>query len=169
MDRYWKPALMAGIIRGIVSAVPVVNFLNCCCLWIVGAIVWAAFMFKSKYGYLDIGPGAALGAITGAIMGFVSGFLNIIVWAILGNWYRAFMFRMIQNFNVPAEAMKNMHMMGYTGLSAITGIFTTAAIGAIVGLIMGAIWRKPPEETIGNMPEQTSEQLPPTPPPPPTQ
>ncbi len=169
MEKYWKPALVAGIIGGIIAAVPIVNILNCCCLWIVGAIVWAAFMYKSEYGYLDIGPGAALGALTGAIMGFVSGFLNIIVWAILGNWYQLLISKMIQNFSIPTEVMQRMHMMGYTVLSAIIGIFTTAAIGVIVGLIMGAIWRKPPEKIGENLSEQASEQLPPTPPPPPTE
>ena len=163
MDRYWKPALVAGIVGGIISAIPVVNFLNCCCLWIIAAIIWSAWMYKNEYGYLDIGPGAALGALTGAIMGLVSGFLNIMVWAIAGNWYRGFMIGLIRNFNIPAEAMKNIHTIGYTGGNAIMGIFTTAAIGAIVGLIMGAIWRKPPTENIETVREEQQE-FPPGPP-----
>ncbi len=160
MDKYWKPALTAGILVGIISAIPVVNFLNCCCLWIIAGIIWSAWMYKAEWGYLDIGPGAALGAITGAIAGLVAGFLNIIIWAIFGGWYRAMMMRMLANFNIPEQAMSQMHMTGYTVLSAISSIFTYAAVGAIVGLIMGAIWRRQNGDTQFREEESQNEEPP---------
>jgi len=144
MERYWKPALLAGSVAGLLSGIPVIS---CCgCLWIILGVIWACAMYRKEYGFVDIGPGAALGAITGVIDGVISGVLNAVVWTFMGAWYQSFLFSMLQKWNVPESAMENMHMMGWSILGMFAGIVTSAAIGAIVGLIMGAIWKQKPDD-----------------------
>jgi len=148
MEKYLKPALISGVIGGLLSAIPILNLPNCCCLWVILPVIWACFMYRKEYGFVDIGPGAALGAITGAIIGIIGGFLGIIMMAIFGTMYMAFIMNMIQSFNVPAESLQRMQLMGSSVLSSIAGIFIYTAIGALVGLIMGAIWKQKPHDII---------------------
>src|SRR5262249_57366653 len=64
------PALVGGLILGILSAIPFVNLGNaCCCLWVlIGGIV-AAKMLINQSPVLPVGAGdgAAVGALAGAI------------------------------------------------------------------------------------------------------
>jgi len=147
VEKYWRPALIAGTVGGLVSSIPVINFANCCCLWIVLTVIWAAYMYKKDNGYVDIGPGAALGAITGGIAGFVSGFLSLGFQAIFGlqDFYRSMIMNMYGRMGVPTEDIPTEQLMstGASVLNAIVGIVVFIFVGALVGLIMGAIWQKP--------------------------
>jgi hypothetical protein len=64
-----KPALISGVILGIVSVFPVISALNCiCCAWVIGAGVLAAHLYvKSSPQLVMLGSGAALGMLTGII------------------------------------------------------------------------------------------------------
>ncbi|MCD6532161.1 hypothetical protein J7K99_06940 [bacterium] len=133
MEKYWRPALIAGAVGGLVSSIPVNNFF---CILIIPTVIWAAYMYKKENGYVDIGPGAALGAITGGIASFIRGFLSL-------------------EFQIVSELRnysKYMIMYGRgptcekiigVGLIAIVAIVVFTVVGALVGLIMGAIWQKP--------------------------
>ncbi len=149
MEKYWRPALIAGIIGGFISAIPIINLANCCCLWIVATVVWAAYMYKSENGYVDIGPGAALGALTGGIAGFVSAFLGLTFTAVfgLGAFYQSLAMKMYSHMNmdIPYDEINSMSLLtpGMQVLNAIIGIITFVVIGTLVGIVMGAIWPKP--------------------------
>ena len=157
MEKYWRPALIAGAVGGLVSSIPVINFANCCCLWIVLTVIWAAYMYKKDNGYVDIGPGAALGAITGGIAGFVSGFLSLGFQAILGpqNYYRSKVMDIYNKVGVPVENVPTEQLTSakMSIISIIVGIVASIFVGALVGLIMGAIWQKPktPPTQSGNV------------------
>ncbi len=74
-----KPALIGGIILGILSAIPVVSAVNCmCCLWVVGGGVLAAHFFvRSSPIAVTLGRGVLLGLITGAIGAVVDTIFSI--------------------------------------------------------------------------------------------
>ena len=38
------PALLGGLFIGVLSALPVVQICNCCCLWIIGGGLLAAYL-----------------------------------------------------------------------------------------------------------------------------
>ena len=66
----FQAALMAGIIFGVLSAIPFVNFVNiCCCLWFViaGALATRSLINRSPVFPVTSGDGAAVGALAGAI------------------------------------------------------------------------------------------------------
>lgn len=71
-----KPALLGGLIVGILSAIPFLNY--CCCIWGIGGGVLAGFLYiKSSPIPVKVGEGAVIGVLTGlvgAVLYFVIGF-----------------------------------------------------------------------------------------------
>lgn len=68
-----KPALIGGILLGILSALPVISAFNCvCCAWVIGGGILAANLYvKSAPTAVKLGSGAGLGLLTGSIGGMV--------------------------------------------------------------------------------------------------
>src|SRR5215208_3455090 len=66
MNPRTKAALIGGLIAGLLSAIPVVNY--CCCLWAIGGGIVAVYLYvKSTGAVVTPGAGATLGAIAGGI------------------------------------------------------------------------------------------------------
>ena len=74
-----KPALISGVILGIVSAFPVISAVNCfCCAWVIGAGVLAAHLYvKSSPLPVTLGSGAVLGMVTGIVGAIVDTLFSI--------------------------------------------------------------------------------------------
>jgi hypothetical protein len=74
-----KPALIAGVLVGVLSALPLVSALNCfCCAWVIGGGVWAAYLLiQASPITVTLGRGAALGLATGAIAATVDTLFSI--------------------------------------------------------------------------------------------
>ena len=70
-----KPALLGGLIVGLLSAIPFVNY--CCCIWAIGGGALACFLYiKSSPVPVRPGDGAVLGALAGvfgAVIYFIIG------------------------------------------------------------------------------------------------
>jgi hypothetical protein len=71
-----KPALLGGLIVGLLSSIPIINY--CCCIWGIGGGALAGFLYiKSAPAPVRAGDGAVIGALAGVIGGllfFVVGF-----------------------------------------------------------------------------------------------
>jgi len=67
--------LLGGLFIGILSALPVVSWGNCCCLWIVGGGVLAAYLDQQR----DQRP---ISAGRGAFAGFLAGIIGAFVWLV---------------------------------------------------------------------------------------
>ena len=61
--------LLGGLFIGILAALPVVSWGNCCCLWIVGGGVLAAYLDQQR----DQRP---ISAGRGAFAGFLAGIIG---------------------------------------------------------------------------------------------
>jgi hypothetical protein len=70
-----KPALLGGLIVGVLSAIPLLNY--CCCIWGIGGGFLAGFLYiKSAPLPVKVGDGAVIGALTGivgAVLYFIIG------------------------------------------------------------------------------------------------
>jgi len=70
-----KPALLGGLIVGILSSIPLLNY--CCCLWGIGGGGLAGFLYiKSSPVPVKVGEGAVIGllsGIIGAVLYFIIG------------------------------------------------------------------------------------------------
>jgi hypothetical protein len=66
MNNKLKPALLGGLIVGLLSAIPFVNY--CCCIWAIGGGALAGFLYiKSSPTPVPTGDGAIVGALTGVV------------------------------------------------------------------------------------------------------
>ena len=64
-----QPAVIGGVVLGLLSAIPFVNLGNClCCLWVVGGGALAAnFYIKKAPEPVSVGEGALVGLLAGLI------------------------------------------------------------------------------------------------------
>ncbi|MGH9827525.1 MAG: hypothetical protein ACREDR_30225, partial [Blastocatellia bacterium] len=66
----FTPALIGGIVLGLLSSIPFVNLGNfCCCLWVIvgGAIAAKMLVNRSTYFPVSSGEGASVGALAGVV------------------------------------------------------------------------------------------------------
>jgi hypothetical protein len=70
MNNKLKPALLGGLIVGVLSAIPIINY--CCCIWTLGGGVLAAFLYvKSSPTPVKMGDGAVVGGLAGVVGGVI--------------------------------------------------------------------------------------------------
>jgi hypothetical protein len=70
MNNKLKPALLGGLIVGVLSAIPIINY--CCCIWTLGGGVLAAYLYiQSSPTPVKIGDGAMVGGLAGVIGGVI--------------------------------------------------------------------------------------------------
>ena len=70
MNNKLKPALLGGLIVGVLSAIPFINY--CCCIWSIGGGALAAFLYiKGSSVPVRTGDGAVVGGLAGVIGGII--------------------------------------------------------------------------------------------------
>ncbi len=70
MNNKLKPALLGGLIVGVLSAIPFINY--CCCIWSIGGGVLAAYLYiKSSPIPVTMGDGAIVGGLAGIVGGII--------------------------------------------------------------------------------------------------
>jgi uncharacterized membrane protein len=181
--RMLKPALIGGILLGVLSALPLINLFNClCCAWvIVGGVVAAKLYVKDSPQPVSLGGGVLVGLITGIIGAIVSTLFSIPLrlmtnsagMNIMGQLKRT----MDQLPNVPPETrqmIENLAARGDLGVAFfLFGAIFTLVLYSVVAMIGGAIGvaifekRKAgfaPDN--GQQYQPPSNNLPPPPPPP---
>lgn len=162
--RYFRPALIAGAVAGLLSGLPIVSAANClCCLWIVGGAAWAVrLLAKETPDILTSGDGAVVGALTGLVAAVVQ--------AIVSLPFRSFDPEQMQRVmdwlgnlglnvppNVADEAARTSSAFMSPGWSVLLLAFSAVmltVVGVIGGIIGVAIFAK-----------KTSRPVPPPPPP----
>ncbi len=71
-----QPALLGGVMIGVLSALPVINIANCCCAWILFGGALSAYLMQANHPEpVQIGDGA--------IAGLMAGLFGAFVWLIL--------------------------------------------------------------------------------------
>ena len=66
MNNKLKPALLGGLIVGVLSAIPFINY--CCCIWGIGGGALAAYLYiKSSPTPVKMGDGAMVGGLAGVV------------------------------------------------------------------------------------------------------
>jgi hypothetical protein len=75
MNNKLKPALLGGLVVGVLSAIPVVNY--CCCIWAIAGGLLASMLYI-KSSQVPVGAGE------GAILGGLAGVFGAIIYLIIG-------------------------------------------------------------------------------------
>jgi hypothetical protein len=177
-----KPALIGGVILGILSSLPIVMAFNCvCCAWVIGGGVLAAYLYvKDASVPVTLGRGVALGLLTGAIGALVTALFSIPLYILSHGPGAGFMEQMRQSIdqmpNLPPESRQFMHSLySGNGMSAVLYafgflfmLFVYSLFGMLGGSIGVAIFekRKPGESPAADLPPyQPPSGMPPPPPP----
>ena len=74
MNNKMKPALLGGLIVGLLSAIPFVNY--CCCIWGIGGGALATYLYI-KGSATPVRPGD--GAMVGGLAGVVGGLIYLVI------------------------------------------------------------------------------------------
>ncbi len=131
----WKPALTGGVLLGVLSALPLINAVNCaCCAWVIGGGMLAAHLYvRSSPTVVTLGSGLILGLLTGAIGGIVTTLFSIPLQILLRNIGMGFAEQMRQIFSEVPNLTPEMRRAFE---SIITGTGTTGILFQIInGLI----------------------------------
>ncbi len=139
-----QPALYGGVFIGVLSALPLINFANCCCLWVIGGGVLATYLLQQNYPYpVTAADGALVGLLAGLIGGVLGVMLAIPIEMAMGPVQQRLIERLVlSNPDVPAETRQLFENMANRGLSAVMIVFRlmfAVCIGAIFGMLGGLL------------------------------
>ena len=100
-----QPALFGGLFIGVLSALPFVNIANCCCLWVIGGGMLAAYLMQQNHPYaITAADGALVGMLAGLFGGVLGVLLSIPVEMAMGPLQQRLLDQFIlSNPDVPAE------------------------------------------------------------------
>jgi hypothetical protein len=142
-----KPALIGGVLLGILSALPLVNYFNCiCCAWVIlGSVVAARLYVKDSSVPVTLGRGVAVGLLTGLIGTVVFALFSIPL--LLMSSRSGVMEQLKQTIeqmpNIPPEtreAIKSFASQGNIGtIFYVVGFFFMLGVNCLVAMIGGAI------------------------------
>jgi hypothetical protein len=161
-----QPAVFGGLFIGVLSALPLINIANCCCLWVIGGGALAAYLMQQNYPYpVSAADGALVGLLAGVFGGILGALLSVPIEMMVGPVQQRMLERLIlSNPDVPEETRAMFENMAARGQSAVVFGFRLvfgALIGAIFGMLGGllgvALFKKnepppPPPGTVEILP-----------------
>jgi hypothetical protein len=139
MNNKLKPALIGGVLLGVLSVIPFVSAVNlCCCLWaILGGMLATNLYIKSSPTPVSAGDGAILGALAGVIGAAISLVLGIPIALAMGPTMRNMMVSLIENVD-PRQAEILRQQFEASG-SAIAPLVIQSLIGAVLLFVFAVI------------------------------
>ncbi len=146
MNDKLKPALIGGVILGVLSALPLVQ--TCCCIWaLVGGLIAANMYIKASPNPVTPADGAIVGAIAGAIGAVLIIVVGIPLQLIFGAATMSMMGGLMQNADPSQAAQFQQAMAGSLGFgrAILNGLLYSviAVIFSAVGGLLGvAIFEK---------------------------
>lgn len=146
MNDKLKPAIIGGVILGVLSAIPAVN--TCCCIWaLVGGLLAANMYIKASPNPVTPADGAIVGAIAGVVGAVLIVVVGIPLQLIFGAAMMSMMGGYIQSVD-PSQAAQVQEAMSAglgIGRAILNGlIYSVIAVifSAVGGLLGVAIFEK---------------------------
>lgn len=139
MNNKLKPALIGGVLLGLLSVIPFVSALNvCCCLWaILGGMLASYLYVKNSPVPANTGDGAILGALAGLIGAVISIILGIPISFAMGPTMRNLLLSLAERMD-PQQADLMRRQLEMSGES-IVGVIVNAIILAVLLFIFSVI------------------------------
>ncbi len=143
MEKKTQPALIGGLIVGVLSALPIISAGNlCCCLWIVGGGVVAAYILQQNQAApITPADGAVIGGLAGLVGAFVYLILSIPITMLVAPFERVLYERVIENAGpgfrdyVGTYAGAGLRLtLGFIFMLCFGSIFST--IGGVLGAVI---------------------------------
>jgi hypothetical protein len=132
----------------VLSALPIVNVANCCCLWIVGGGLLSAYMVQQNdLRPITVGRGAGVGLLAGIIGAFVWLLVAMALNSLIAPIQERMIDAMIRNAqDMPPEAREWLELMANRASSPFRYAlgflfhFCGGLIFATLGGILGAVF-----------------------------
>jgi hypothetical protein len=140
---YIQPALIGGLVLGMLSALPIVNI--CCCLWVVSGGAVSAYVLQERQSTtLTPGEGALVGLLAGVIGTFIYLLLSVPISLLLAPFEQQLLERLATVGNMPPEFRE--YATRPAGLRALGVLFdfvirffvdvTFSTIGGVLGAVV---------------------------------
>lgn len=134
MNNKLKPALLGGLIVGVLSAIPFINY--CCCIWSIGGGVLAAYLYiKSSPIPVTMGDGAIVGGLAGIVGGIIYLIIGLPIAILFG---MAAMTEQLSRSGVRLPFSGTLLMI----VAGIIGAIILAVLATLGGIIGVAIFEK---------------------------
>jgi hypothetical protein len=139
MNNKVKPAVIGGVVLGLLSAIPFVNFVNiCCCAWAILGGLLATYMYvKNSPTPATAGDGAVIGAIAGAIGAVIYMVIGIPLSILAGAAMREVMVNLFTSLD-PRQAEMIRAQMEVQAQS-ISGAIIQGFIGALLLVVFAVV------------------------------
>jgi len=161
MNNKLKPAIIGGVVIGLLSIIPIVNLGNiCCCLWaILGGLLATYLYVKNSPLPASPGDGAILGAIAGAVGGLIVIILGIPISIVAGGITRELLIRIMESVNPAQAEMVRERMASGADIAGaiVNGIILAVCvvIFSVIGGLLGVpIFEKRKRDTVMPPPPQ---------------
>jgi hypothetical protein len=143
----FRSAALAGTAMGVVSALPGLNLINCCCCaGIIGGGVFAVYLYKQELTDgmppLESSDGLVLGILAGLVGAFAATAISMMILFVFGPWeaefMRGFVDKLLESLEesgrFPAGASGELREMMEQAMEE-----STTVVGVLSGLIMNLI------------------------------
>jgi hypothetical protein len=146
----FQPALLGGLFIGVLSALPILNFANCCCLWVIlGGMLTVYLDQQNLPAPIETSQAALGGLIAGAIGGLIYGISNIFFLSMIGGGWREGLEQALGNMpDMPpetADMLRSLMEGPAMGLLSVAISVPLYAVFGMLGALLGtAFFRKKP-------------------------
>jgi hypothetical protein len=143
-----QPALVGGIVLGVLSALPIVSIGNlCCCLWVVAGGVVAAYLLQAgSAAAITMGDGAVVGVLAGLIGAAIQFIVSIILNPLLGPLQARMMQWALEQIPNAPDVRGAWSGVGLGLAGAVVNFLLMLVVGAIFstagGIVGAAIFKK---------------------------
>ena len=142
MNNKLKPAIIGGVVIGLLSVIPFVNWVNvCCCLWaILGGVLASYLYIKNSPTPATPGDGAILGVLAGAVGAVISIVVGIPLSILTSGLVTGILVSLIENVDPSqAEMMRRQMISGQTIAGAIVNGIILAILLVIFSTLGGLL------------------------------
>jgi len=152
-----QPALLGGLFIGVLSALPVVNVCNCCCVWLVaGGALSAYLQQQNQPAPITVLQGARAGLLAGVVGAFVFLFVSQALAAVLAPMQERFAAEMLRSARDLPPWVRDIFedaREGSSGAGEVIGfmlmLFGGSAVAAIGGAAGAAYFRNDVPPALG--------------------
>jgi hypothetical protein len=147
-----QPALLGGLLLGVLSALPIVSLGNaCCCLWVMAGGVTAAYLLQnSQAAPLMSGDGAAVGFLAGVFGAIVWQLVAVPVAILMGPIQERMLERLLSTGDLPENVRSLFEGLQQNAgfsvarfvLGSVFTLFVSVVFSTVGGLIGAALFRK---------------------------
>jgi hypothetical protein len=142
MNSKLKPAIVGGVVVGLLSAIPFVNIANvCCCLWaLLGGALASYLYIKNSATPARAGDGAILGVLAGVVGAAIYIVLGIPLAIVTGSAINQAVVKIIESADpAQAEALSRQLEANQSVLSAVLFGFLSAIFLVIFSTVGGLL------------------------------